>query len=113
MKKPVSLFYPELAAFPAAERPGVLRRARAAPLEAVELALIAAALVAVTALTRYGVAEFAFTDRLVAALANFAVALPLLAGMVGPVLVRRTRRGLRAESDRRASPLAPSAERQG
>lgn len=107
MKTIVSLLYPEVATLPALERIDALRRARSTPLEAIELALIAAALVAVTALTRYGVGELAFTDRIVAALVNFAVALPLLAGMVGPVLLRRTRRGLRAEFDRRAHPVAP------
>ena len=87
----------ELAQFPAEERRRRLRLARETPLDFVELAAMAIALVAVTALTRYALADASLGTRLLAAAANFAVALPLLAVTLAPFHLRRLRRGLRRQ----------------
>ena len=86
---------PELLQFPEAERDEALRAARDTALDLVELAAMAMGLVAVTALTRYTLADSTLSTRLGAAFANFIVALPLLAVAIGPFHVRRLRRGLR------------------
>jgi hypothetical protein len=103
MKLPLTMIYPELRAFTPAEREGALRAARHESFDAVELVGMAAALVAVTALTRYGLQDFDLTSRIAAALVNFALAVPLLVAGVGPFLVRRARRGLRAQLARRGA----------
>ena len=96
-----SLLYPQLNAFAAEERAGVLRAARATSFDVIELIGIAAGLVLVTAITRYRLESENFTEGFVAAIANFAVALPLLVVFVGPFMVRRVRRGLADELARR------------
>lgn len=101
MKTLREAIYPDLSVFPEAERPDVPHRARREPLASSELAGIAMALVVVTALTRYGSSGLDLDGRVAVALTNFAVALPMLAVAVGPLLVRRTRRALRAEAARR------------
>jgi hypothetical protein len=104
MKTLLETIYPDLLVFPEAERPDVLRRARRAPLASSELAGIALALVVVTALTRYGSSGLDADERVAYALASFVIALPMLVIAVGPLLVRRTRRALRAEAARRGLP---------
>lgn len=89
------LLFPELARFAEADRESALREAARTPFDVVELLAIAAALVLVAALTRYSTAELSLAERLGMALANFAVALPLLALAIAPFHVRRVRRGLR------------------
>lgn len=86
---------PELRLVPAAEQDQALRSAGDTPLDLVELLGMAAGLVLVTALTRYAVSDLTLSTRFAAALANFAVALPLLALFLGPFHLRRLRRGLR------------------
>jgi hypothetical protein len=94
---------PELHAFPREERDSALKAARATPLDAVELLGMAAALMAVTALTRYVLPDMAMATRFAAVLLNFAVALPLLALTFGPFHVRRLRRGLREQLRKRGA----------
>jgi hypothetical protein len=91
-----NLLYPELRAYGRQDRARLLRDARQEPFELLEWAGILAALVIVVGITRYSVAGFGLADRIAVALANFLVAVPLLAATAGPFLVRRTRRGLRA-----------------
>ena len=88
---------PELQRFPAHERDQALRVASRTPLQALELAGMAAALVAVTALTKFAAPDPGLDSRLALALLNFAVALPLLVAALGPFHLRRLRRGLRAQ----------------
>ena len=95
---------PELARFVPAEQDRALRRARETPLDLLELATTAVALVAVTALTRYALADATLASRLLAAAANFAVALPLLAIAIAPLHVRRLRRGLRRQLAKQSPP---------
>jgi hypothetical protein len=74
-----------------------LKRASNTPLDLIEWTGILTALVFVVALTRYSITDFGLVDRIAVALVNFLVAAPLLAVTVGPLLVRRTRRGLRSQ----------------
>lgn len=92
---------PELRKFPAHEQDAALHAARDTPLDLLELLGMAAWLVVVTAATRYGVAGFGVAERFASALLNFAVALPLLALCLGPFHLRRLRRGLREQLQRR------------
>jgi len=92
---------PELRQFPAAEQDRVLREARDTAFDVPELVGLAAGLVAVTALTRYTLADASLASRFAAALLNFGVAVPLLAALLGPVHLRRLRRGLRDQLRRR------------
>lgn len=92
---------PELRRFPDAERDGALDQARRTPLDALELAGMAIGLVAVTALTKVATPEPELVSRVVAVALNFGVALPLLVAALGPFHVRRLRRGLRAQLQRR------------
>lgn len=86
---------PELRRLPEARQAAAFEAARATPLDLVELLGMAAGLIAVTALTRYGVDPGALSVRFGAALVNFVVALPLLALALAPFHWRRLRRGLR------------------
>jgi hypothetical protein len=88
---------PELRQFPIVEQEQALQIARAVALDTLELVGMAAGLVAVTALTRYGLAESGMWTRFAAAVANFVVAVPLLAVGLGPFHARRLRRGLREQ----------------
>ncbi|MCC6248952.1 MAG: hypothetical protein IT499_14515 [Rubrivivax sp.] len=90
---------PDLRRFPPAERADALREARGTALDAPELLGLAAGLVGVVAFTRYALAG-AVTASPKAAL-NFGVALPLLALLLGPVHLRRLKRGLRDQIERR------------
>ena len=87
--------FPELLRFPQGERAHAIREAARTPFDVFELLAIAAGLVLVTALTRYSTADLSVAGRLGMALANFAVALPLLVLAIAPFHVRRVRRGLR------------------
>jgi hypothetical protein len=92
---------PELQAFPPPERDVALRLARGAELDMLELLAMAGGLVLVTALTRYGTENAALVSRFWMAALNFVVAVPLLAVVLGPFHLRRIRRGLREQLDRR------------
>ena len=95
MPPPPSFLFPELRGLPKSEQGNALRRAADTPLDAFELVGIAAGLVAVVALTRYGILGLSLAERIGMAAANFAVALPLLAIAVIPFHLRRLKRGLR------------------
>lgn len=95
---------PELRRFPACEQDEALKAARGTDLDMLELLGMAAGLVAVTALTRYSVADASLSTRFGAAVLNFALALPLLVVFLGPFHVRRLRRGLRDRLQRRGRP---------
>ena len=97
MNRLCPVLLPELRAFPVGEREAALQLARHAELDMLELLAMAAGLVLVTALTRYGVEGLAVLTRLAIAGLNFAVAVPLLAVVLGPFHLRRLRRGLREQ----------------
>ena len=92
---------PELRQFPAAEQDPALKAARDTPLDILELLSMAAGLVLVTALTRYSLSDANVSTRFGAAVLNFVVAVPLLALVLGPFHIRRLRRGLRDQLQRR------------
>lgn len=92
---------PELRAFAPVERAGAWREAWALPFDAVELLGIAAALVGITALTRYAAPHLAANARLAPALSQALIGLPLLLVALALFLVRRLRRNLRAILARR------------
>lgn len=92
---------PELRKFPEAERDEALQRARETPLDVIELVGMAVGLVVVTALTKYSVPDLSMASRFALALVNFAVAMPLLVAVLGPFHLRRLRRGLRQQVNRR------------
>lgn len=92
------LLLPELRDVPEPEKASALRKARDTDLDVPELLGIAVAVVAVTALTQYSLAGASAWSRLAALLANFALAVPLLALCAGPFHLRRLRRGLRSQA---------------
>jgi hypothetical protein len=92
-----NLLYPELRPHGRGDRDRLLERASKTPLDAIEWAGILAALVFVVTLTRYNITDFGLADRIAVALVNFLFATLLLGVSVGPLLVRRTRRGLRSQ----------------
>jgi hypothetical protein len=87
--------FPELERISPQHRARALEQARAAPFDLIEILGILLGVAITTALTHYGMKDVQIADRLLAALANFAIAVPLLAVLAGPFLIRRTRRGLR------------------
>jgi hypothetical protein len=96
---------PELRQFPAVEQDGVLRQARDAALEPLELIGIAIWLVLVTALTKYILVQTASATDVSATLAvNLVVTVPLLVAAFVPIHIRRLRRGLRKQLDQRDRP---------
>lgn len=95
---------PELRQFPRAEQKEALQVARNTPLDLLELIGMAAGLVAVTGLTRYTLTDWDAATRFIAAVLNFVVAAPLIAFFLGPFHIRRLRRGLREQLQRRGRP---------
>lgn len=87
------LIYPELNRIPLRERDAALGCARETPFDGLELAAIALGLALTAGATRYVVFD-GLSHRTEAFLANFLLAVPLLAVLAGPFFVRRTRRGL-------------------
>lgn len=94
--------YPELARIPPAHREAALEEARDNAFDATELLGLAFGLACTVGATRYVVAE-GITYRIEAFLANFLLAVPLLAVSAGPFFVRRTRRGLQRYLEHHAS----------
>ena len=90
------LIYPELEQIPEAQRKEAFRRANLCDFDGLELAGMAFGLIATSALTRFAVTE-TLAGYLVELLACVFLAIPLLVLLVGPFLVRRTRRGLRLQ----------------
>src|SRR5262245_51676371 len=95
---------PELRQFPAVEQNDALNAARGTALDFIELLGMAVGLVAVTAISRYTVADASVSTRFADTLLNFAVAVPLLALALGPFHLRRLRRGLRERLRIKGSP---------
>jgi hypothetical protein len=100
MKQLDLILYPELRSVTRQDRDRLLRSAREEPFDLLELLGMAAAVVLVTSLTRYGLRADAL-EQFAMGVASFVVAIPLLAATAGPFLYRRTRRGLRRELHRR------------
>jgi hypothetical protein len=73
-----------------------LRKASETPLDFIEWTGILFGLVITASVTRYTVPDFGLGDRMALALVNFLVAAPLLALTIGPLLLRRQKRGLRS-----------------
>jgi hypothetical protein len=93
---------PELRRFSEDERRAALRAARDTAFDVVELLGMAAALVAVTALTRYAIRDIdGFRPITSSVIVDLGLALPLLLLGVAPFVRRRLRRGLRRELDRK------------
>src|SRR5690348_7009432 len=86
--------YPQLRVLPPDERADALHKAQAGAFDIVELVGIATGLIVATAATRAGFETLDSFERVVAILLGFVIALPLLCLLVGPFLVRRTRRNL-------------------
>jgi hypothetical protein len=82
------LLYPDLRRFALPAQ--ALRAARRAPLDALELLGVAAALIVAMLLARYSAGDLPLGARA-------ATALAVLAATAAPFLVRRTRRGLRRQ----------------
>ncbi len=96
------LLYPELKSIAPHHQNHALKQAKEEPFELLEWAGILVGIVISVGVTRYSAAGFGIAERLAAALANFAIAVPLIIILVGPFLVRRTRRGLQRYLDGRS-----------
>lgn len=92
-----NLRYPELHPYGRSDRDRLLQKSSETPFDFIEWIGILTALVLVVSLTRYSVADLGLENRAVAALVNFLAAILLLGVIGGPFLVRRKRRGLRAQ----------------
>lgn len=101
MNGPLRLMLPELRSLPRHEQALAWAAARRTEFDAFELLGIAVAVVLTTVLTRYALPGNSADSRLIAALLNFMLALPLLVVSVGPLHLRRLRRGVRAWCERR------------
>lgn len=96
------LLYPELKSIAPHHQNHALKQAKEEPFELLEWAGIIFGLVIAVSLTRYAAAGMGAVERIAAALANFVVAVPIIVILVGPFLVRRTRRGLQRYLDGRS-----------
>ncbi len=94
--------YPDLKKIDPKERINALRKARETSFDTIEIVGIGIAVVLVVILTRYSALGMAPLGRMGAALWNFVVAIPLLLVFAGPFYVRRIRRGLRENIDKRS-----------
>jgi hypothetical protein len=99
------VLYPELRKFDAQDQAGALAKAKAARLDAIELVGVAVGLLVTVLITRYSSDGLSVSGRFAAILANFVIAVPFLGILVGPFLVRRTRRSLRAQCALQTSEL--------
>lgn len=88
------VLYPRLRERPPADWRALLRRAREEPLEGWETGAVLGGVLFATWLLRAEARILAEHSLVVVAIVQFALALPVLALTVGPVHVRRTRRGL-------------------
>ena len=91
------LLYPDLRKFDAQDRSRALAKAKDARLDAIELVGVAVGLLMTVLITRYSAVDLSLSGRFAMTLANFIIAIPLLGVLVGPFLVRRTRRSLKAQ----------------
>ena len=90
------LLLPELRHIAPHCREPAMKRAGEEPIEFIEWVGILLGLVLAVSMTRYGTSGLEVSARLGLAAANFLLAVPLLSVLVGPFLIRRRRRGLRA-----------------
>lgn len=96
-----TVLFPELKRFSAEERAAALRAAKEENPDLIELVGIVASVGIVTWLVgKFGIGASA-GSRLFAVIASFIVAIPLLAVTAGPFLIRRTRRGLHRQLEKR------------
>jgi hypothetical protein len=95
---------PELRQFAASEQDEAFRAARETALDIFELIGMAAGLVLATALTKFSLTDADMSTRFGMTILNLIVALPLLAVCLGPFHLRRLRRGLRDQLQRRGQP---------
>jgi hypothetical protein len=105
------LLLPELRQIAPDDREPAVKRASEEPIEFLEWVGMLLGLVLTVSMTRYSISGLEFGARLALAYANFLFAVPMLALLVGPFLIRRKRRGLRAfihENDRRAVNWRPA-----
>jgi hypothetical protein len=77
-------------------RDDAMKRASEEPIEFLEWIGMLLGLVLTVSMTRYATNDLEFGARLALAYANFLLAVPMLAVLIGPFLIRRKRRGLRA-----------------
>lgn len=104
MKRLWTALLPELRRFAEHERDPALARARRTPLDVLELIGLALGLVVVTALARHGANNTAAAASSSSALRAAALALPLVAVVLGIIHLRRLRRGLRLQLQSRGRP---------
>lgn len=97
MHKTWLLLLPELRGLAPQRQRDALHEAGKTPLDVAELLVLAISVAVVAGLTRYTLVDASAASRLVAALVNLAVALPLIAACAAPVHLRRLRRGLRRQ----------------
>jgi hypothetical protein len=95
------LVVPELRQFTETEQDTALQSARNTTLDLLEIVGMAAGFLFVTVVTQYALPDYSFLSRLSAAALNFAIAAPLLLVTLGPFHIRRIRRGLRHQLQRR------------
>lgn len=94
---------PELRRFPPAEQRQAMQLARASRLDAAELVILAVWLVLVTALMRNLVNGAPESERIAySVVMNLLVTVPLLLLVLGPIHIRRLRRGLREQLEKRS-----------
>jgi hypothetical protein len=97
------ILYPELQAFEPRERGAARAEAAKEPFDLIEWGGILLGILAATALTRYAGNGLVVLERVSMTVLNFGVAFLILAVMVGPLVVRRTRRGLAKTLQQRGS----------
>ena len=90
------LLLPELRQIAPHHREPAMKRASEQPIEFLECVGMLLGLVLTVSMTRYATTDLEFGARLALAYANFLLAVPMLAVLIGPFLIRRKRRGLRA-----------------
>lgn len=90
------LLLPELCQIAPDDRERAMKRASEEPIELLEWLGMLLGLVLTVSMTRYGIGGLALGARLALAYANFLLAVPMLTVLIGPFLIRRKRRGLRA-----------------
>ncbi|MCC6193949.1 MAG: hypothetical protein IT518_05715 [Burkholderiales bacterium] len=93
--------YPDLRKFEATEQDAALRDARSVSFDAIELAGIGAAIAVTVVITRYSTVGMGLGEGIGSGLANAVVAFVLLLILAGPFYIRRVRRGLSAQLNRR------------
>lgn len=97
----LAILYPALAALPPRDREAALRRARAVDFDFLEWTGILGGMGLVAWLLQFDLPLSGASAPLAVLLLQFPLALVLLAAIVGPLYLRRTRRGLEREINQR------------